>query len=287
MTELLDPHGEHAAALEHEYNARVAIPEHVDILAGWQDRSAAFRARAGGRLDMRCVGRGRPAVDYFTAAGIRAPLLIYAHGGYWQRGDRKDYSFLAAPFVARGVNVALVGYDLCPAVTLGDIVEQLRVACAWLWRQAATLGHDRGRIYIGGHSAGAHLAAVMLATEWPALDNSLPLGLLRGGFAVSGVYDLSPLRATSINDLVGLDADAARRWSPLWMIPRDGVSLLLAVGGDESAAFRQQTAALAQAWRPVITASVQVPGANHFTVLESLADGQGLVYEHAWSLIAD
>jgi hypothetical protein len=143
MTELLDPHGEHAAALEHEYNARVAIPEHVehvDILAGWQDRSAAFRARAEGRLDMRCVGRGRPAVDYFTAGGIRAPLLIYAHGGYWQRGDRKDYSiyahggywqrgdrkdysFLAAPFVARGVNVAsATSWSSCasPAPGCGD-----------------------------------------------------------------------------------------------------------------------------------------------------------------------
>lgn len=284
MSDPFDLHGEHATDLEHEYNARAAIPEHVHILADWQRRSAALRARAATRLDLRCAGQRRPAVDYFPAAD-GAPLLIYLHGGYWQRGDRRDYSFLAAPFVGHGVNVALVGYDLCPDIDLGGIVDQVRAACAWLWRQAEALGHDREHMLVGGHSAGAHLAAVMLATEWPALDGALPPVLLRGGFAISGIYDLSPLRATTINDAVGLDAASARRWSPLHMTPAADISLLLAVGGAESAAFRRQTADLARAWRTVVTATLEVPAANHFTVLESLADECAQLHHQARRLI--
>ena len=192
---------------------------------------------------------------------------------------------LAAPFVAHGISVALVGYDLCPTIALGGIVDQVRAACAWLWRQAPALGHDPWRMFVGGHSAGAQLAAVTLATAWPALDRGLPRALLRGGVAVSGVYDLAPLRATSINDAVGLDAAGARQWSPVHMNPVAGASLLLAVGGAESAAFRRQTADLARAWHAVVTATLEVPGANHFTVLEALADEHARLHQLARRLI--
>ena len=268
--------------LETQYNARAAVPEHVDILEDWKRRSEALRARLPCRLDLAYAEGARCRVDLFTVEPAGAPLHVYLHGGYWQRGERREFHFVAEGLCAHGVNVALVGYDLCPAVPIDAIVDQARRALAWLWRNADALGFDAGRIQVCGHSAGGHLAAMLMATRWPEVDADLPDEPIQSGLAISGLYALEPLVRTSINEAVGMSAADARRASPA-LLPRSArAPLALAVGECESAEFHRQARLLAERWPGA--GMLEVPGANHFTVVESLAAG-GVLLERALALI--
>ncbi len=203
-----------------------------------------------------------------------APALLWIHGGYWMSRDKADFSFVARPFVQAGVTVALVNYALAPSVDLDEIVRQNRAAAAWLWHNAATLGVSRERLHVSGHSAGGHLTAILLTTDWPAFDKGLPSRVLRGGAALSGIYDLEPIRLSYLNDAVHLDAAQARRLSPLLHLPQAAPPLLAAVGGIESEEFLRQNAAIAAAWRAKgwPTQEIVSPGKDHFTVLGQLVE---------------
>jgi len=268
--------------LEHQYNARAAVPEHVDIHNDWQRRSASLRAHYPCQLDLAYAEGARNRVDLFTAATLGGPVHVYLHGGYWQRGDRQDYHFLAEGLCAHGVNVALVGYDLCPAVTIDIIVTQVRTALAWLWRNADHLGFDAGRIQVCGHSAGGHLTAMLMATRWPDFCDDLPADLIQSGLAISGLYDLEPLVHTSLNEAVGMRGEDARRASPALLRRVGDAHLTVAVGALESDEFHRQARLLAERWPG--TAVLEVPGTNHFTIVESLA-GDGALLERALELL--
>ena len=164
--------------LESQYNNMARRPDAPELLAGLAERSAAFRARADAALDCAYGDHAREMLDVFRCGSAQAPLLVYLHGGYWQRGDKSMYSYLAEPFNAAGVDVAIIGYPLCPEVSLTGITYSIRTALAWLWKNADRLGIDAGRINLAGHSAGGHLAAMALATHWPELDPGLPPDLL-------------------------------------------------------------------------------------------------------------
>lgn len=274
------------AHLESEYNARAAVPEHVDILAGWQRRGEKLRGSRPCELDLPYGDGERNKIDLFRCDAAGGPLHMFIHGGYWQRGDRQANHFVAEGLCTRGVNVALVGYDLCPSVALGDIVAQVRAALAWLWRNADALGFDATRLQVGGHSAGGHLTAMLMATRWQAIGEDLPADLIHSAIAVSGLYALGPLRHTSINEAVAMDAETARRNSPALLPPMATAPLVAAVGGLESAEFHRQAEALAGAWRNhgVPVDILDVPGTNHFTILEQLA-GEGALLERALALL--
>jgi arylformamidase len=255
---------------EAEYNNRRRVPEHAEINARWQTRSAAYRAIARADLDQPYGPEERQRYDLFLAGAADAPLVVYIHGGYWQRGDRKDYAFLAQALNARGLNLALPSYSLCPAVSVMDIVAELRSFLAALWLRTGT------RALLTGHSAGGHLTAAMLATDWSQVAG-VPIDLVRTGIAISGVFDLPPLVGTSLNEALGLDAAAARAASPLsWPPPPAGRLLVAAVGGAESTEFLRQSRAIATSWQNagVSCQYLEVPGANHFTVVDELVDPQ-------------
>lgn len=274
------------ANLENQYNARAAVPEHVDIQADWLRRSEQVRSTRACKLDLAYGAGERHKLDLFLAGTANGPLHMFLHGGYWQRGDRRANHFVAEGLGAHGVNVAMVGYDLCPSVSLDEIVAQVRAALAWLWRNADSLGFDARRIQVCGHSAGGHLTAMLLATRWPDQGADLPSELIHSALAISGLYDLEPLRHTSINEAVGMDAESAARNSPaLW--PGSGnAPVAAAVGGLESAEFHRQAETLAARWRPRAGAVevLEVPGTNHFTILETLA-GEGVLLERALRLL--
>jgi arylformamidase len=253
---------------EVEYNNRQRVPEHVEINARWQAASAAYRAIARADLDQAYGPAERHRYDLFLAGEANAPLVVYIHGGYWQRGDRKDYAFLAQALNARGLDVALPSYGLCPAVSVMGIVAELRSFLVALWRKTGK------HALLTGHSAGGHLTAAMLATDWSAVAG-VPTDLVRTGIAVSGIFDLGPLVGTSLNDALGLDAAAARAASPLlWSPPPAGRVLVAAVGGAESTEFLRQSRELATCWQSagVSCLYLEVPGANHFTVVDELAN---------------
>jgi arylformamidase len=256
--------------LEAEYNNRARVPEHPAILQGWARDAADYRAACGDNAELGLAhGSGeRERLDLFWPAAARdsAPLAMFIHGGYWQALDRSSASHCARGLNARGVAVAIPSYDLCPNVSLPRIVGQMRAAAAFLHRR---LGR---RILAMGHSAGGHLAAMLMATDWRALDPALPADLVLAGIPISGVFELEPLLPTTIARALRLDATEARALSPRWRgpPPRRGATAPHARGGGaESGEFIRQTRDFAGAWGGHWEA---LPGANHFTVLAPLAD---------------
>jgi arylformamidase len=263
------------AALDANYNLRAAVPEHPAWFERYAATSAAFRARWPGLLDLAYGDSPRQAIDLFLPESPqtpRPPLLVFIHGGYWQALDRKDFSFVAEPLVEAGAAVALVGYDLAPAVDMDTIVDQIRHAIAWLHRQAGAQGFDPERICLAGHSAGGHLAAMALATDWTAFG--LPADLVKGVCAISGVFDLEPIRLCYLNDVLRLDAGQARRNSPVLLPPRAFCPVMLTVGERETEAFHRQSGAYADALRRANLAcelTVQ-PGLDHFAIVMAMTD---------------
>lgn len=264
------------AALDAQYNLRAAVPEHPRYFARWARDSAAARERLSCRPDLRYGPSEAERLDFFPAPGNRAPLLAFVHGGYWQALDARDFDYLAPAYADDDVAYASLNYGLAPAVELDQIVAHCRAALAWLWRRAGRLGLDRDRFYLAGHSAGGHLTVMLLLTDWPAVGPDLPVDLVKGGCAVSGVFDLEPVRHTYVNDVLGLDAAAARRLSPIRLLDdrRDPGRLILAVGDDETEAFRRQQADFAAAWRArgFQCDIVALPDRHHFSAVDALGE---------------
>ncbi|MEO5881454.1 MAG: alpha/beta hydrolase [Caldimonas sp.] len=269
-----------------QYNNRARIPEHLQILREWADRSADARATLPGALDIAYGSDPGERLDLFPTSAPRAPVLVYIHGGYWRALDKRDASFIAPPFVAAGALVVVPNYALCPATSIDEIVRQQRAALAWVWRHAAAHGGDPDRIVVAGHSAGGHLAATMLATDWPGIDPGLPAELVKGALALSGVFELEPLRhAPFLAPDLCLDAAAAGRLSPI-ALPAPERPLFALVGGNESEEFRRQTALIARAWGPrAVPVCEAVPGRNHMSVLRELAEPGSRTHRLALQLL--
>jgi arylformamidase len=250
---------------EVEYNNRARVPEHPALIAGWARDAKAWREQQG--FHTVSYGPGaRNSIDVFPSRNEGA-MVIFIHGGYWQALDGSFFSHLAAGLNAHGISVAIPGYDLCPQVSIDDIVAQMRMAM----RELARFGR---RLVVSGHSAGGHLAACLMATDWRSIDAALPQDLVKAAYTISGLFDLGPLVKTSINTVLGLDAAAAIQASPLFWSPPSHGSLDAVVGGDESAEYFRQSRTIVHAWGHAgfETRFAEVPGANHFTAIAPLAD---------------
>ena len=254
---------------ESEYNNRQRVPEFAEIAKRWGEASARARSELAADLDIPYGSHPRQRFDLYHPTGNPgvAPLAVYVHGGYWQRGERAEYAFVARELVQRGVRVAIPSYRLCPDARVADTVADIRAFLAALWARTGR------RPVVAGHSAGGHLAAAMLATDWTSVDD-VPRDLVSAAYSISGVFQLEPLIPTSINDALKLDPAEARRESPLlWAPPAAGRTLVASVGGAESQEFLRQSLDIVAAWSKAdVTAEcVVVPGANHFTVVDELA----------------
>ena len=268
---------------EVEYNNRARVPEHPEIIAGWTRDAAAYRELARCELDLRYADGARCMLDLFHPASGNddAPLAVFIHGGYWQAMDGKTFSSLARGLNEHGISVAMPTYDLCPDVTVGDIVDEIRTCCGWLWRR-----HGK-HLTVFGHSAGGHLTAAMVATDWRAADASLPSDLSVRGYAISGVFELAPLVETSLNDALGLDPEKAGELSPIGWPVAQATHLTAAVGGLESSEFVRQSKDMCKAWRGqgVETAYREIDGKDHFTVISDLADPDSAMVREIVSLV--
>jgi arylformamidase len=256
---------------ESEYDNRARVPEHPQIFAQWERDAAAYRgATADGRyLTMSYGDTARQTIDLFLAeSGTDAPLAVFIHGGWWRSLAPAMYSHVAAGLNAHGIGVAMPGYDLCPQVGIADIIAQMRAALLLLWRVYGK------RMLVCGHSAGGHLTAAMMATDWPALAPGTPADLVPVGYSISGVFDLLPLTQVSMNADFRLDAAGAKAVSPLYWPPPRGFALDAVAGALESSEFLRQSRAIADAWgnAGVATRYEEIAGTNHFTVIGPLAD---------------
>jgi arylformamidase len=256
---------------ENEYDNRGRVPEHPEIFVRWQREAAAYRnAASEAEFGISYGPSSRQTIDLFPAEdeGATTPLALFIHGGWWRTLEPSMFSQLAAGPNANGVTVAVVGYDFCPQVTIATIIEQVRAACLWLWR------NRRRRIMVYGHSAGGHLAACMLATDWKTLAPDAPADLVPAAYAISGVFDLMPLLHVSQNQDLKLDETSARACSPVdWRVPA-GRRLDAVVGGLESSEFLRQSRTIAETWRQGLaqTRYEEISGTNHFTVVDALGD---------------
>ena len=261
------------AGLDAQYNIRARVPDTEDHIRRWFAKSERARTTLRCNLDIAYGPAPAERLDVFPA-GAGAPVLVFIHGGYWRSMDKDHHRFPALGTVPQGVACVTVNYALAPTVRMTEIVRQVRAALAWVWRNAASFGADPARIHVTGHSAGGHLTATMMATDWPAFAPDLPRDLVKGGMPVSGIYDLEPIRLCYLNDDLGLDADEVARFSPARQPPRGPSWMVLSVGGLEAPEFHRQQAELAAGWAAagLDVATVPMPGDHHFNIIDRLSE---------------
>jgi arylformamidase len=269
-----------------EYNNRELVPEHPQFFARWQEESARARSGLTAHLDLRYGDMPGETIDIFPARKGDGGCMMFIHGGYWRSLDKKDFSFLAPAWVDAGVSLAVVNYDLCPKVTMEEIVRQMLRASRWLWLNGARYGIDRDRLFVSGHSAGGHLTAMLMCALWPAFDARLPKDLWKGGLAISGLYDLRPLRQVDfLQQDLRLDAASALKLSPAFMAPATRAPVMSCVGGDESSEFHRQNRLLGERWAGAFAGDVPMPGANHFSVADGLAEPSSALFQAGMRLV--
>lgn len=253
------------------YNPRLSVPDFVQIAQRWSHQSAAARSTLDCYLDVPYGGDPNETMDVFLAQGRSKGMLMFIHGGYWRAQDKAAYSFLAPALIRQGITLAVANYSLCPGVKVRDIVMQMVQASAWLYRNGRNFGAPPGRLCVSGHSAGGHLAAMLLACVWPAYCADLPEKTVEAGLSISGLFDLREIvKVPSINDDVRLTVPEARLVSPALLPPATDAPLYVAVGGAETGGFHWQHRAIVTRWRRNLGADITCPGDNHFTVLERM-----------------
>ena len=260
-----------------QYNLRVKRPDYeATVIPNWVERSRVASEKLDTIVDQRYGEGEKQKLDVFRVKDPNAPTLVYFHGGYWQRGDKSIYSFLASPFNSEGVNFITVGYDLCPTVSITQISNQAREALDFIWRNAKSLGVNRDQITVMGHSAGGHITQMMMGTKWAEFSAGLPADLVTAGIPISPLSYLEPVRLTeALNAGIGMTAAEADSQSPMVAHPPStNASQLVAVGGNETEEFHRQ----AQMYVDTFSSGDRsmeiyvVPDADHFDELNVLAD---------------
>jgi arylformamidase len=266
------------ATLDAAYNNSAAVADSPQWLARWRERSAILRGAASQArlLDIPYGARPRARLDYFPAGGVQPPLFVFIHGGYWQRNDKDMFAFVADGPRAHGIDVAVVGYTLAPEARLGEIVEEINQALSVLCERADDFGFDRERLFVGGWSAGGHLAAIVAGH--PAY---------RGGLPISGIFDLTPIALNYLNEKLRLDPSEIATLSPLRALTGRMPALRMFVGRQELPELKRQSTAYADAARqralPVELA--MLPGHHHFSILDELRRPDGAITRALCELI--
>jgi len=263
--------------LEKQYNPSSNIPHIAELHARRKQLAQQAQAKLSAEYDIAYGESPLQKFDLFFAGRGKAPIQIFFHGGSWKGQDKSNYSFLAEPLIAENIISINVNYDLCPQVTIAQLIEQCRQAVLFIWTHARLMGGDPTRISVCGHSAGAHIAMRMIETQWETYG--APADVIKGGVLISGLYDLEPIFQTATNKDVRLTKEDVERESPMGRVPLRKIPLFFSCGTDDNSEFCRQTHDYANHLRqndfPVTY--VEATGHNHFTILEALGDSRDIL----------
>ncbi len=287
MRPRLDP-----AWLDGQYNNRLRVADYASHFQRWTAASRLVLDQPGCQLNVPYGSGPAETLDIFAplagaGAAEGAPIMVFIHGGYWRALDKSDFAFVAPAFNAAGAWVVVPNYALCPAVSIEDISLQMARALLWVWRHAARLNADPSRIMVAGHSAGGHLATMLLSCRWKTLDEQAPSQLLTGALSISGLFDLEPLRHTAfLQQDLKLTPSAVARLSPAFFPRPKAGKLYATVGLEESEEFLRQSRLIREVWGPTaVPVCETVPRTNHFSVLLHLVDPTSRLHNLALRLL--
>jgi arylformamidase len=259
--------------LDAQYNLAAMFPEATARYEAfcWRESEDA-RSELDHRLDVPFGPTLAEHVDLYPVSG-NAPVLVYVHGGFWCLRTSKEFGFVARGPASRGVATVVTNYDLCPRVSIDEIVRQTRAAVAWVYKNATSFGGDPGRIHVAGHSAGGHLVAMLLATDWEG-EYGLPDDILKSATAISGLYDLSPFPFTFLQPQLQLGYDQVLKNSPILHIPDSAPPLLVVYGENETGEFKRQSEEFLDAWQAKgLEGEIAIlRGKNHYEVIDGFLE---------------
>ncbi|HEJ7889230.1 TPA: alpha/beta hydrolase [Serratia liquefaciens] len=271
-----------------QYNARASVEDFDACMAQYEQLAAQAKAQTPGIYDIHYGMGVAERLDLFPAARQPSPLLVFIHGGYWHSQRKEEACSMAATFTQHGVAVATLEYTLQPEATLAEIVREVRSAIAWLYHHAGQYGIDPERIFVSGSSAGGHLCGMLIADDWQHLYQ-VPVNVIKGALALSGLYDIRPLCDIYINDWMRLSPEQAATLSPLFMLPEKAHApqILLDVGAKETQGFRNQTLAYFAACREkgLNVALLEDRHNNHFTLVNELANPDSILFQRVMAMI--
>jgi arylformamidase len=269
--------------LDLQYNNRHHVPDFENSLQLWETLSRLAEKRFTNIKDIAYGEEPRECLDVFPSAKPNSKTLVFIHGGYWQKFDKSNFHFIAGAFADHGISTVIINYPLMPAVSMDKVVTSCRKAVGWIHKNIIDFHGDPEQIFIAGHSAGAHLAAMLLTTE----ETQNNLSFIKGICGFSGVFDLIPIQLSNINDVLQMDKETAIRNSPALMAPNHICPLLIAAGGAETNEFLDQSRELYKNWKAKIPAIelIEIPGLNHFTILDSIVDRMSALHQSICKLM--
>ena len=269
--------------LDRQYSQITLVPNQAEYLEENRVKSAEVRKKLNGTLNVSYGPTLDEVLDIFPAEQPGGPILVHHHGGAWRASHKDDHSYIAESFVAKGVNLIIPNYSLAPKVTLDEIVRQNRAAIAWVYHNAESFGGNRYRFYIDGHSAGGHLAGMMMVTDWER-EYGLPKDLIKAATSFAGMYDLEPVRLSNRNEYLFLDERSAHRNSPIHHIPPVRIPLVIGYGDGELDEFKRQSDEFAVAWEtagnPVT--KIIMKDQNHYDVSREYTKVDSPILKAIW-----
>lgn len=275
-----DPAPPDRAAIDAEYDPSLRVASRQPYLDWYLRESAQAREKLECRLDIPFGPTPAETLDIFPSQTPNSPVLMFIHGGYWRAFSSKEFSFFASGMVPHGITVAVMNYTLCPQVTIAEITRQSRAAVAWLAGNARQYCGNPAEIFAAGHSAGGQQVGMLLSgtgsrgVDAASREADDAARLLKGGIAISGLFDLRPLQHSWVQPSLQLTDSLAAEQSPLLQIPRQAAPLLLTVGGDESTSFLSQSQNYLAAWKKAGLDGEYFaqPGRNHYESVYGFAD---------------
>ena len=275
-----------ADQFEAHFNPRTCTPNIEERLADQITRSLLVRDNYPHTSDISYGPSPNQTLDIFHCATENAPVLVFIHGGYWRALHKDGYSFVAPPFVDTGACVIVMHYDLAPEVSLDTIVNQTMQCLRWTHKNIARHGGNPNNIHIAGNSAGAHLAALVLAHNFE--QEGLPADLIKSASLVTGVMDLAPVTKISVNEDLHINHTVVEDLSPIYHPPLRQIPILVTVGGNEPQGWIALSENYVSACKNagIVCTYMELPGLDHLSISDAIGDGKSTLAKEMIALIS-